>query len=137
MAIHVSEDATSNQCSARYLRSLDPSIKRGPWLTDEDARLKVAVEAYGYSWIEVASTMPGRTNEQCRERWNEVLNPSTTKDSWTEAEDQALLDAVNTMGNKWKAISVKVGNGRTGPNVGFGICITGSAHIILAVSHAL
>lgn len=82
------------------------------------ARLKVATEAYGNSWVEVAACMPGRTNEQCRERWTDHLNMFTGKEAWTEDDDEALMDAVNTLGNQWKAISMKLGKERTGAQVG-------------------
>lgn len=65
----VSENATASQCEGRFFRMLDPSIKKGLWTQEEDARLRKAVEAHGHSWIDVASTMSGRMNNQCRERW--------------------------------------------------------------------
>ncbi|KIL68331.1 hypothetical protein M378DRAFT_101176 [Amanita muscaria Koide BX008] len=65
----VSENATASQCEGRFFRMVDPSIKKGLWTQEEDARLRKAVEAHGNSWIDVASTMSGRTNNQCRERW--------------------------------------------------------------------
>ncbi|KAF9468976.1 hypothetical protein BDZ94DRAFT_1231965 [Collybia nuda] len=110
----VSEDATSAQCQGRYYRALDPSLKRGPWSEAELARLKAAAEAYGNNWTEVAACIPGRTNEQCRERWTEYLNMSTGKEAWTEGEDEALIDAVKNLGNQWKAISKNLGKDRTG-----------------------
>ena len=66
------------------------------------------------SWILVAAAVPGRTNDQCRERWLEHL---ATQVSWTKEDDEILVDAVNKLGNKWKEISKKIGN-KTGPAVG-------------------
>lgn len=117
VARHVSEHATGVQCQTRYRKSLDPSIKRGGWTQAEDERLRKAVAAYGNAWMKVAEAMPGRTNDQCHERWTEKLNVSSTAMSWTEDEDRVLLESVKTMGNQWKAISVKIGNGKTGSNV--------------------
>lgn len=116
VARHVSEHATGVQCQTRYRKSLDPSIKRGAWTQTEDERLRKAVAAYGNAWMKVAEAMPGRTNDQCHERWTEKLNVSATAMSWTEDEDRVLLESVKTMGNQWKAISVKIGNGKTGTN---------------------
>jgi len=113
----VSEHATSAQCHGRYFRALDPSLKKRKWLKSEFDRLKVAVAAYGNSWMEVAACMPGRTNEQCRERWMEHEGMSTARTKWSEEDDETLLDAVENMGNRWKAISAKVGNGTTGAQV--------------------
>ncbi|GLB33565.1 putative myb-like DNA-binding domain containing protein [Lyophyllum shimeji] len=114
VARYVSEDATAGQCQGRYARAIDPSRKRGPWSDEEFERLKAAVAAYGNSWVEVAACIPGRTNEQCRERWTEHLSLSSANIVWSEADDQALMDAVNAMGNRWTAISAKLGNKATG-----------------------
>ena len=77
------------------------------------------------SWILVAAAVPGRTNDQCRERWLEHLNV-TTQVSWTMEEDKIIMDSVNELGNKWKEISKKVGN-KTGPAVrsqsDFAVCL--------------
>ncbi|RDB23237.1 snRNA-activating protein complex subunit 4 [Hypsizygus marmoreus] len=110
----VSEDATAGQCQGRYFRALDPSLKRGAWSDDEFARLKAAVSAHGNAWVDVASCIPGRTNEQCRERWMEYLKAGSAPPVWSEEDDGVLLDAVAAMGNQWKAISTKLTNGATG-----------------------
>jgi len=109
----VSPDATAQQCQNRYQRSLDPALKRGPWSPAEDAKLRLAVSAYGNSWVDVASMMEGRSNEQCRDRWNERLDPKINREAWTEEEDRLLTDAVKELGEgKWKAVSERMGNGR-------------------------
>lgn len=117
VARYVSEDATASQCQARYSRAIDPSRKRGAWSDDELARLKEAVAAYGNSWVDVAACIPGRTNEQCRERWSEHLNLASVDTVWTEEDDLALTRAVAEVGNRWKEISAKVGNGTTSQQV--------------------
>jgi hypothetical protein len=64
--------------------------------------------------MEVASVVPGRTNEQCRDRWSERLNPKVLKGKWTTEEDTKLLSAVGEFGVKrWKEVSERVGTGRT------------------------
>lgn len=109
----VSPDATAQQCQNRYQRSLDPTLKRGPWSPAEDVKLHLAVSAYGNSWVDVAAMMEGRSNEQCRDRWNERLDPKINREVWTEEEDMMLMDAVKELGEgKWKAVSEKMGNGR-------------------------
>lgn len=109
----VSPDSTAQQCQNRYQRTLDPTLKRGPWSPAEDAKLQLAVSAYGNSWVDVATMMDGRSNEQCRDRWNERLDPKINKEAWTEEEDKLLMDTVGELGEgKWKAVSEKMGNGR-------------------------
>ncbi|PIL36826.1 transcription factor [Ganoderma sinense ZZ0214-1] len=110
----VSEDATTSQCQSRYLRSLDPTLKRGPWTPEEDEHLRRAAAVFGHSWVDVAAFVEGRNNEQCRERYQEYLNPSITKGKWSKDQDSALLKAVEQVGEgKWKEVSRVLNIGRT------------------------
>lgn len=89
-------------------------MKRINWTPEEDARLRTAVAAHGQSWVDVAAAMPGRTNDQCRDRWNDQLNPTINKTLWSPDEDKALLDAVDGNRNAtWKEISELLGTSRT------------------------
>ncbi|EIW61871.1 uncharacterized protein TRAVEDRAFT_70116 [Trametes versicolor FP-101664 SS1] len=110
----VSEDATASQCQNRYLRTLDPTLRRGPWTPDEDERVKQAVAVCGHVWVDVATYVEGRNNEQCRDRYQEYLNPAVAKGKWTEEQDAALLKAVEQVGmGKWKEVSQVLNAGRT------------------------
>jgi hypothetical protein len=112
----VDEHVTPPQCQARWCKTLDPSLRRGAWTEEEDNQLRKAVAGYGTSWVQVALAVPGRTNDQCRERWTEYLNVGPQQ-CWTDEEDKVLLAAVAEFGGKWKAISSKVGNKKTGQAV--------------------
>ncbi|KAJ7276165.1 hypothetical protein B0H12DRAFT_1227343 [Mycena haematopus] len=114
VAKYVSPNIAANQCSTRYLRTLDPSLRHGAWTSDEDQRLIGAVAGYGRAaWTEVANTVPGRSNEQCRDRWLGALDPARIskkeKDrEWDDDEDTALIEAVNVHGKKWKVIGAQL-----------------------------
>ena len=63
--------------------------------------------------MDVAAIMDGRSNEQCRDRWNERLDPTINREAWTEEEDKLLMDTISELGEgKWKAVSERMGNGR-------------------------
>jgi Myb-like DNA-binding domain len=100
-------------CQNRYYRSLDPLLKQGSWDAQEDDKLRRAVAAYGNSWMDIASFIPGRSNDQCRDRWTDYADPSLVRGEWTEEEDSKLLQEVETLGPKWKEISMRIGNGRS------------------------
>jgi len=34
--------------------------------------------------------MPGRTGQQCAQRWRHKVNPNIRKDKWTDAEDATV-----------------------------------------------
>ena len=56
----------------------------------------------------------GRNSEQCRDRYQEYLNPTITKGKWTEDQDSALLKAVEQVGEgKWREVSRVLTIGRT------------------------
>lgn len=136
VARYVSEDATPSQCSNRFERTLDESIKHTVWSPEEDARLSAAVAVYGSSWVDVAANVPGRHNDQCRERWTEQLNPNINRSQWLEEEDRSLLDYVREHENaSWKDISEHLCNGRTETMVMYHfIACYGCQNIIFPVS---
>lgn len=113
----MSEHVSAGQCQNRWQKTLCPTMRKGAWTEEEDDRLRKAVAGYGVSWIQVATAIPGRTNDQCRERWTQHVNVAAGKIVWTDAEDQILLDSVEELGNMWKAISVKLGGNKTGQSV--------------------
>ena len=42
---------------------------------------------YGNRWATVAEEMPGRTGQQCAQRWRHKVNPNIRKDKWRDDED--------------------------------------------------
>lgn len=49
--------------------------------------------------------MPGRTSKQCRERWNNYLDPTLLHTPFSAEEDQILLKLQAENGNKWAHIA--------------------------------
>lgn len=73
---------------------------------EEDAKLQNLVMQYGTrDWIHISKLMGTRNPRQCRERWNNYVNPSLRTDPWTPDED-ILLDAKYAeFGPRWNKIS--------------------------------
>jgi hypothetical protein len=72
----------------------------------EDLHLREVVENYSTKdWSVVASHMIGRNARQCRERWNNYINPTLTNLPWTAAEDALLDDKFADIGRKWKELA--------------------------------
>ena len=83
------------------------------WTSDEDEKLLALIEKHGARrWNSLASAMETKTAKQCRRRWSGHLTTEIKEHEWTEAEDLALLDAHEKLGNKWTAIA-KLEGGRT------------------------
>lgn len=47
----------------------------------------------------------GRKGKQCRERWQNQLDPTVKKGPWSEEEDEILIAAQKKHGNKWVDIA--------------------------------
>jgi hypothetical protein len=72
----------------------------------EDAMLaELVAEHPAGSWMDIAAVLPGRSARECRERWNEYLNPDLRVEPWTEDEDDLLLRQIEAFGHQWTLIA--------------------------------
>lgn len=84
------------------------------WTPEEDAALRAAVvEFKERQWKKIAARVPGRTHQQCLQRWRKVLRPDASnnvrKGKWTEEEDRTLYKLVlDSVGGKREKLSGKV-----------------------------
>jgi hypothetical protein len=121
VARHVSETATPVQCEGRYSR-IRPGLKKSLWTEEEDERLRQACEVYGKSWADVAMMLHGRSNQQCSERWSELLlgsgNPAPESGwrynpPWTREEEKRLWNAAqDSKSVDWTQIATQLGTDR-------------------------
>ncbi|KAL6569482.1 hypothetical protein OROMI_013996 [Orobanche minor] len=99
---------TDTQCLHRWQKVLNPDLVKGPWSKEEDMLLVKLVEKQldkKMKWAEIAEQLPGRMGKQCRERWNNHLNPELNKSAWTKEEEKTLINAHSVYGNKWSEIA--------------------------------
>mmetsp|Transcript_38293 Transcript_38293/g.97904 ORF Transcript_38293/g.97904 Transcript_38293/m.97904 type:complete len:580 (-) Transcript_38293:422-2161(-) len=82
----------------------DP-IKTGAWTEDEDALLAEMQAKVGNRWSTVALHIPGRTGQQCAQRWRHKVNPNIRKEKWSEEEDRVLEALVAEIGPRWADIA--------------------------------
>ena len=107
------ENRNSVQCMTRWYKSVNPAIRRGRWLNEEDGALRAAHEVYGGGrWAKIQQHVLGRTDIQCRERYMNVLTPSLATGPWTQQEVERLDELVEEHGEKWGLIASLM-NGRT------------------------
>ena len=59
-------------------------------------------------WRELAKSVPGRSNKDCRRRWWNSLADGTAKGLWSEDEDERLMRAVNKYGTDWRRVAQEV-----------------------------
>jgi hypothetical protein len=102
-------------------------VRRRAWNQEEDDALLAAVlkvtnsasESWGASdtpstmeWSEIVRLLPGRTKKQCRERWDNKVNPGISAEEWTTDEILRVFLLHKKHGNKWRAIAADM-PGRT------------------------
>ena len=87
-------------------------IKKGQWSLEEDKLLEQWVKQYGpKDWVACGNFVKGRSSKQCREHWNNCLNPDLIKGDWTEEEDFLIMFFYEKCKGSWKKI-VPLFNGR-------------------------
>ncbi|ESN93169.1 hypothetical protein HELRODRAFT_194177 [Helobdella robusta] len=90
-------------------------FKLNSWKKDEDDMLRMLVEHNGTdSWLSISRLMEGKTELQCKKRWETYLDPDLIKGPWTRLEDDKLTELVEEFGRKkWSYIATYL-KGRTG-----------------------
>ena len=93
----------SHHCLLRWKCRLDPDIKFGYWMAEEDLRLLMSARAYhGHKsedqpWSEISVQIPGRVGAQCAERFKKNLNPNIKKTTkWTSTEQKKFQKSIGT-----------------------------------------
>lgn len=61
------------------------------------------------SWAKIAEVMPGRTAKQCRERYNNHVDPAIKKDKiWTAEEDALVMQLHAEHHNQFAKIARRI-----------------------------
>ncbi|KAF9183629.1 Myb-like DNA-binding domain protein [Haplosporangium sp. Z 767] len=108
------EGRTPGQCMTRWKKSLDPRIRRGRWLEEEDGAIRAAVKVYGEGrWTRIQEHVLGRTDIQCRERYVNILAPTLKSGVWTKEELDKLEALINEHGERKWAFIASFMDGRT------------------------
>ncbi|CAI9767786.1 unnamed protein product [Fraxinus pennsylvanica] len=82
-------------------------LKKGPWTPEEDQKLVDCIRKYGHgNWKEV-SKLAGlnRCGKSCRLRWTNYLRPDIKRGTFSEEEEQTILELHALLGNKWSTIA--------------------------------
>lgn len=94
-----------------------PLIKKTKWKHEEEELLGQLAEK-SKRWSAIAKeininfhfSVNVRDGKQCRERWNNHLNPLLNKDKWTNEEDCIIIENFKMFGKKWAKIAAMLRN---------------------------
>ena len=90
----------------RDFQSMTGKMTKRPFTLEEDQKLLQFVSLNGpRNWGQLAQQLTNRTPKQCRERWNNQLNPAINKGPWTWEEDAILAEKQRLLGNRWAEIA--------------------------------
>ena len=92
-------------------KTVKSSVLKNKFTAEEDKLLlEIASKTKVHNWNEIAKKVGTRNARQCRERWNNYLNPSLRNDPWTEEEDKLLINMHAEYGTHWNKISKHFSN---------------------------
>lgn len=90
-----SNQSINNSTSSNSISSSNSnrkSFNRGRWLKEEDDKLKKLVHIYGDSnWSEISKFFQDRSDLQCQQRWDKVVNPELVKGPWTKEVNSIII----------------------------------------------
>ncbi|CAK94379.1 unnamed protein product (macronuclear) [Paramecium tetraurelia] len=109
---------SSLNCQYKWLCHVIGREDRLQWCQEEEQMLKVEVEnSKNLKWHEIQFQIFTKSNgryfkkaKQCRERWNNYLDPRINRSYWKPEEDLCLMKLAQSEGLKWSKISYKMKN---------------------------
>jgi hypothetical protein len=96
----------ASHCLSHASNTLSNSFGRLKFTPEDDERLANLIRQHGSKdWFVIAMIMGNRNARQCRDRYNNYLNPGLHHGEWTHEEDELLRAKHKEYGAKWHKIS--------------------------------
>ena len=69
----------AKQCRERWLYKLNPNIKSNKWTLEEEVKVAQLYLKMGSKWTEIAKQLPGRTDNNIKNRFNQSIKARMEK----------------------------------------------------------
>jgi hypothetical protein len=94
------------------------TLRPGIWSKTEDDLLQALIQKSKKKWGKIAAVLNKevhnnlniRSGKQCKERWNNYLNPEVERGPWKLEDDVKVLKSFKEFGKKWSLITRLVKN---------------------------
>ncbi|KAJ6836731.1 transcription factor MYB36-like [Iris pallida] len=91
------------------------NVKKGPWSSEEDTKLKEFIDKFGTggNWIALPHKAGlKRCGKSCRLRWLNYLRPNIKHGEFSDEEDRVICSLFAAIGSRWSIIAAQL-PGRT------------------------
>ena len=93
---------SSSPCGEESKKKNNLKVK---FTEEEDTKLlQLVIQNGTKDWIHISQLMETRNPRQCRERWNNYVNPALRTDPWSAEEDMLLDQKFAEFGPRWNKI---------------------------------
>ena len=76
------------QCRERWYNNVDPNLNKDKWTIAEDLQLMELHKIYGNKWVQIQRHMPGRIDNDIKNRFNASLRKYESFEQYVEANDR-------------------------------------------------
>ncbi|KAK8842947.1 Myb- protein A [Tritrichomonas musculus] len=107
-------DLNVNNLSSKPVH-IQRSYSRVHWTKEENEKIINLVEKFGpRNWKKIAEEIKTKTAQQCRDHYNDVLDPKINKTIWTNEEERIMLLKYEQLGPQWAKIKTFLPGRTTG-----------------------
>lgn len=76
------------QCRERWYNNVDPNLNKEKWTVAEDLQLMELHKHFGNKWVQIQKFMPGRIDNDIKNRFNASLRKYKSFEEYMEANDR-------------------------------------------------
>jgi hypothetical protein len=91
------EGKTGKQCRERWHNHLDPQVKKELWTPEEEAKIFELQKQFGNKWSEIASFVPGRTENSVKNCFYSAVRRNLRKFNRKRNESEKIKGSIKNL----------------------------------------